>query len=191
MKVAPVLVIVNVAIAALCPAQSLPETALPPKVQVRLSLAKPTYKVGEAVEDTALIQNVGTEPFYVWQGIGFAYYGEGILTPHLTNSVGKDVPEESKVGGHHGVGKSDFAEYVEKQWLYLAPGQFYGITEGRFSNLLQPGRYSLMVEYSSSAFPWVLAGETMRDVQESAKKLKYAAVLGKFLSNEVTFSIVK
>jgi hypothetical protein len=191
MKSAPVLVILYVALATLCPAQSLPETASPPRVQVRLSLPKPTYKVGEPLEVTALIQNVGTEPFYVWQGIGFAYYGEGILTPHLTDSMGKDVPEVFKVGGHRGEGKSHFAEYVEQQWLCLAPGQFYGIAEDRFSNLLQPGRYSLVVEYSSSAFPWMLAGETINDVQESARKLKHAAVLGNFLSNEVTFAVVK
>jgi hypothetical protein len=67
----------------------------------------------------------------------------------------------------------------------------YNSGSRRFSDVLQPGRYSLVVEYSSSAFPWVLAGETMNEVQESAKKLKYAAVLGKFLSNEVTFTVAK
>jgi hypothetical protein len=87
--------------------------------------------------------------------------------------------------------KSDFAEYVEKHWLSLAPGQFYGITENRFSNLPQPGKYSLVVEYSSSAYRWLAAGQTLNDVRESANKLKYAAVLGKFLSNEVTFTVVK
>jgi hypothetical protein len=44
-------------------------------------------------------------------------------------------------------------------------------------NLLRPGRYSLVVEYSSSAFPWLAAGQTLNDVRESANKLKYAAFI--------------
>src|SRR5580704_15977764 len=96
-----------VTLATSCLAQSLPETASPPKVQVRISVSKATYKTGEPVEITALIENVGTEPFYVWQGIGFAYYGEGIFTPNLTDSAGKDVAELFKAGGHQGVGKTD------------------------------------------------------------------------------------
>jgi len=191
MKPAPVLSTLFVAFAALCPAQSLPETAPQPGVQVRLSISKAAYKPGEPVEITALIQNVGTEPFYVWEGIGFAHYGEGIFTPHLTDSGGKDVPELFRAGGHRGVGRTDFAQYVETHWLYLAPRQFYGVTESRFASLLRPGEYSLVVEYSSSVFPWSLAGETFNEVQESAKKLKYAALLGKFRSNEVTFIVTR
>lgn len=56
-------------------------------------------------------------------------------------------------------GKGDFADYVEKEWLLLVPGQFYGVTtENWFSAGLPAGRYSLVVEYSSSAFPWLFAG---------------------------------
>jgi len=192
MKTAPVITILCLSFATSCLAQSLPETVPAPRVEVRLSLPKLTYKVGEPLEVTALVKNVGTEPFYVWKNITFAYHGEGILKLYLTDSAGNDVPEQFKVGGHvYQAGKSDFADYVEKQWLYLAPGQFYGITENRFKNPLQPGRYSLVVEYSSSAFPWLFAGQAMNDVRESAKKLKYAAVLGGFLSNEVSFTVMK
>ena len=48
-----------------------------------------------------------------------------------------------------------------------------------------------MVEYSNSTFPWLLAVQTMNDAGKSAKKLKYAAVLGNFLNKEGTFTVVK
>lgn len=99
------------------------------------------------------------------------------------------MPEASKVGGHQRVGKTDFADYVKMSWLRLAPGQFYGLVDSRFANLLKPGQYSLVVEYYSSAFPWVLAGETLKDVQKSAKKLQSVALLGRFRSNEVRFTV--
>ena len=58
-------------------------------------------------------------------------------------------------------------------------------SENRFSNLLQPGRYSLVVEYSSSAFPWLFAGQTMNDERESAKKLQVLEQRGDVHGGEV------
>src|SRR5579864_3882531 len=83
-----------------CAAQSLPETAAMPKLDVLLSVSQSTYKTGEPIEVTAFIRNVGGEPFYVWRGIGFGYYGEGIFVPHLVDSAGRDVLEKYRVGGH-------------------------------------------------------------------------------------------
>jgi hypothetical protein len=192
MKTATAFAILCLVFAASCAAQSLPEAAMPPIVQVRLSLLKSTFKVGEPLEMTAIVKNEGSEPFYIWNHLFSGYYGEGILVPHLTDSAGKDVPEKFRLGSHtYQAGLMDFAEYVENRWLWLAPGQFYGVTENRFKERLEPGTYSLSVEYSSSVFPWLYAGKKMADVQESAKKLKHAALIGKFMSNEVTFTVVK
>jgi hypothetical protein len=177
----------------LCFAQSLPDKGSPPKVEVHLSIPKRTYKLGEAVELTAFVKNIGSEPFYVWKGISFAYYGEGLLATHLTDSTGQEVPPKVAFGSHaYFAGKSDFADYVEKEWLLLVPGQFYGVTtQNWFSAGLPAGRYSLVVEYSSSAFPWVFAGRSTDDLWKSAARLKYPALLGEFNSNEVTFEVAK
>ena len=193
MKSAAFFTLLCVPYAMLCAAQSLPDTARPPKIEVHLSIPKRTYKVGEPLELTAAIKNVGSEPFYVWNGVSFLYYGEGIFTPHLIDSTGKDVPARTQFGAHRYVAdQSDFAECVEKEWLVLAPGQFYGMTAANwFSGGLKAGRYSLLIEYSSTAFPWLFAGQTMDDLRKSATRLKYPAVLGQFASNKVSFEVVK
>jgi hypothetical protein len=189
----PTLTVFCAVIVSACSAQSLPETAPSPKVDVRLSVSKSTYKTGEPIEVTALVKNVGAEPFYVWKGIVFGYYGEGIFVPRLTDSSGRDVKETFRVGGHrYECAKNDFGECVAKEWLLLAPGQFYGTTDHRFTEGLKPGTYSLTVKYQSSVFPWLVAGQkTIKELEESSRKLKYAAILGTFQSTPVSFTVVE
>jgi hypothetical protein len=176
-----------------CAAQSLPETAPIPKLDVRLTVTHSTYKTGEPIEVTAFIRNGGEEPFYVWKGIGFGYYGEGIFVLHLVDSAGHDVPEKYRAGGHrYQCGTTDFAECVAKDWLLLAPGEIYGVTQMQFTDGLQPGTYSLSVKYQSSAFPFLTAGQkTMKEMEESSRKLKYAVILGTFQSTPVSFQVLK
>jgi hypothetical protein len=176
-----------------CTAQSLPETAAIPKVDVRLGVSQSTYKMGEPIQVTAFVRNAGAEPFYVWKGMAFGFHGEGIVVLRLVDSAGRDVLEKYRVGGHrYECAQSDFGECVAKEWLLLASGEFYGITENRFSDSLQPGTYSLTVEYRSSAFPWLFNGKTtMEELEKSSRKLKYPAVLGTFHSNAVSFTVVR
>jgi hypothetical protein len=187
------LAVFGAVIVSACTAQSVPETAPIPKLDVRLSVSQSTYKTGEPIQVTAFVRNAGAEPFYVWRGIAFGYYGEGIFALHLVDSAGRDVLEKYRVGGHrYECAQSDFGECVAKEWLLLAPGQFYGITNNRFGDGLQPGTYSLTVEYQSSAFPWLTNGKTtMEELEKSSRKLKYAAVLGTFQSNSVSFTVVR
>jgi len=189
----PTLAVFCAVIVSACPAQSLPETAPIPKLDVRLRVSQSTYKTGEPIEVAAFIRNAGTAPFYVWKGFGFGYYGEGIFVLHLVDSAGRDVLEKYRAGGHrYECATSDFAECVAKDWLLLAPGQFYGVTQNRFTDGLQPGTYSLTVQYQSSAFPWLTAGhKTMKELEESSRKLKHAAMLGTFQSTPVSFQVVK
>ncbi len=172
--------------------QEASEPAAQPKVDVQVSVDKQAYKTGEPIEVTALIKNIDNRGFYVKPGIVFASYGEGIFLLHVTDAAGKDVPETYAVGGHSYVEPgTDFAQYVEKNWLFLAPDQFYGISHHFVSPELRPGRYTVTVEYSSPLYPWIVAGQDADKIRESAKKLKFPALLGRFRSNSIAISVMK
>ncbi len=172
--------------------QEASEPAAQPKVDVQVSVDKHAYKAGEPIEVTALIKNIGEAGFYVKPGIVFASHGEGIFLLHVTDAAGKDVRETYAVGGHSYVEPStEFVRYVEKNWLYLGPDQFYGISHRFVSPELRPGRYTVTVEYSSPLYPWIVAGQSADKIRDSAKKMKCPALLGRFRSNSVAISVVK
>lgn len=151
------------------------------------------YKPNEPIEVRAAIFNAGSKPFYVIPNARFGYYGEGVFWPQLKDKNGKEISEGFRVGGH-GIApeNADFAESVEQHWILLWPGQFYGVAEKRFWGAkLPPGTYTLRVKYTNSLMPWILRGWDTDRLDASAKKLKYPAITGNFISQAATFRVVR
>jgi hypothetical protein len=162
-------------------------------VTITLATDKGVYKPNEPIEVRAAILNGGSQPFYVFPTAMFASHGEGAFWPQLRDKNGKEISEGYRVGGHSIAPEgADFAEYVQQHWVLLRPGQFYGVAEKRFFGVkLHPGTYTLSVTYSNSLMPWVFRGWTAERLEASAKKLKYPAVVGSFVSQTVTFRVVQ
>jgi hypothetical protein len=162
-----------------------------PQAALRLSLSKLSYAVGEPLEVTAYIQNIGTSGIYVFPAAHFGSHGEGVFALELQDSEGKPVPDKYVVGAHfYGAGSTDFAEYVKDKWIWLAPGQLYGTTAKRFQYVsLRPGKYTLRAESTNPLFPWQFNGQTLEQLRESAKKLEYPPLMSSLQSNIVTFTV--
>ncbi len=134
--------------------QSSPQSSRPlPKIEVRLSLPKPSIVSGAPVLVQVELRNAGDEPIYVPNMIhlnswGFPAELEVRLWGPKSNWQGMAGGVDGFIPKHQ-----DFYTLIFKYWVVLAPGYSYGtivdLTDSAFRGILRPGHYRITAKYSA------------------------------------------
>ncbi len=169
--------------AVLSQAQSKPPETPTPKLVA--SLARSTYRVGEAVEVTASLENAGTQSFYIPKDfergdVGFDFYL--IRDGHPWCYVQAEV---TCVGTKRK--RQNTEELLNDHFLLLTRGAFIGLhgflrTACMPSQVLPPGNYEVNVGYSA------LPGCTP---DMSGRPTKFPVFNSKITAPRMQFEIVK
>ena len=130
-----------------------PQTVAPrlPEVKITISAEKATYSVGEPIRVRYQVENVGTEPFYIPQGIDSIGNATGcvILEVHAEGK-GAGVLEKSTLDHNSEYWENrDIRAEIRTKWLLLAPGHFYGTSAEAPFTTSQPGTYVITAEHLS------------------------------------------
>jgi hypothetical protein len=135
--------------------QSLPQSSRPaPKIEVRLSLPKPSIVSGAHVLVRVELRNVGAEPIFVPTKIPLNAWGDpGSLQVGLVDSNGHGLGGTEGGFDRFGPPKEDFYKLVFENWVVLFPAHFFGttvdITYAAFRGVLKPGHYRIIASYSA------------------------------------------
>jgi hypothetical protein len=135
--------------------QSLPQSSRPaPKIEVRLTLPKPSIASGAPVLVRVELRNVGSEPIFVPSKVPVNAGGDpGDLEVRLRDSNGHWLPGRTGAADRIGPPREDFYKLLFEYWVVLPPGYSYGttadLTYGPFIGTLKPGRYQITASYGA------------------------------------------
>lgn len=162
-------------------------------LKVNLSVPKAIYKVGETIPITYSIESVtrdSREWLYVdptildvesVAGFRIEIYDE---RGNLTRRIGL----EALFTGYDP--SLDIVAHVQKHWLLLWPGHFYGrrgeVSPDRYEALKKPGRYKIVATYYDTTLDW------LTDEQRKAlKRLDHPLWSGEVSSDPVWVEILE
>jgi hypothetical protein len=118
-------------------------------IRLRCNADKRIYRYGEAIEVTALLENVSDTPIYVGREIGdlFTTSTDHCLVLSAYASNGKEVwfPRMDAATGWPP--NATPSEMVQRSYLILYPRRLYGVRRA-LPVRLKPGRYRLVARYS-------------------------------------------
>ncbi|MFZ0884765.1 MAG: hypothetical protein WAN14_15305 [Candidatus Acidiferrales bacterium] len=171
------------------------------QIEVRLIPIKKSIKAGDVLKIRVEIQNVGSKPLFIENGI----YSP--CTPPSPLSLQLDLGPPMKPQKGPGFGcagdciysaKDSFASRLLYRWTVLPPGAFYGrvisVQPESFPQLSTPGRWRLSGTYKSignlsSSFCFDTA--PIPDNQEQINELPYEAWQGKVDTNSVWINVAR
>ena len=136
--------------------QSSPQPSRPrPKIEVRLSLPRPSIASGAPILVKVDLLNVGKGPIFVPTKVPTNSWGDpGNLQVGLFDANGHGYGGTEGGADRFGPPKEDFYKLIFDNWIVLFPGHTYGtvvdISYGAFRGIsLKPGRYRIVATYSA------------------------------------------
>jgi hypothetical protein len=171
------------------------------QIEVRLVPIKKSIKAGEVLEIRVEIQNVGSKPVFIENGI----YSPCAPPSPLSLRLDLGPPMKPQTGPGFGcagdciyTAKDSFASRLLYRWTVLPPGAFYGrvilVQPESFPQLSTPGRWRLSGTYKSignlsSSFCFDTA--PIPDNQEQINALAYEAWQGEVDTNAVWIEVLR
>jgi hypothetical protein len=131
-----------------------PPSMAKPKIEVRLSLPKPSIASGDPVLVRVELRNVGAESVFVPRKIPLNSSGDpGDLEVRIRNSNGKGLGGSMGAADRFRPPKEDFYKLIFEYWVVLPPGYSYGtivdLTGAAFRGTLKPGRYRIAATFGA------------------------------------------
>ena len=124
-------------------------SALSP-IRLILQTSKKRYRLSESIRITAFLENISDDKyFYVGRDISDLFGSNSLHYIGLSfkDAAGKEVP----IGRGAGDGVWEYGttirEKLERAYIQLNPGMFYGLKEEVELPFLKPGRYRLQATY--------------------------------------------
>lgn len=152
------------------------KAALNSVVQVILTSDKSVYQRGESITVRAELRNIGTQPFYIYPKVQFGLDGNGIFRVYL-----KPLQPCRRIVRGEFIDEAaappllEFADYIQKTWRLLRPGELISVTASGVVSAPCPGRYELGGEYFTKLQAW-----SGKRIAQSESKLQYPVAFGSF-----------
>lgn len=178
------------------------DTARKEALDVRISLARRAFHLGEPIQLRLEISNIGHEPLLVPNSVSLLGNSDAFLEIELRSQKGLVSP-------HMGMALDCFptpaknkrppSEIVLNSFLLLRPGTSYVQNIPLYEHLsaleyaIKPGSYTLRTYYASNGLFYPSMCGTLATqglTEEDVKSLPFQAWHGKVSSNETSFTIL-
>lgn len=147
---------------------------LPVAVEVGLVAVKDRYAVGEPIIVRYWIENKGNAPVYVSKSLDFVhpFWGGFAIEVEAPPGAGGLARRRSAHAGRDYLQTRDIKAEIEKNYVLLSPGHFYGKEAALALTTETPGVYVVTARYYA---PYILPRE-----EEAVGELQYAVIRGEY-----------
>jgi len=145
------------------------------KLAIRVSATKESVKSGEPLELEVELWNEGFEDVFVCKNFERLNFPLCSVSLYLESASGRFGPIQSGIAYDYAPSSSatKLSDAVERDWICLRPGHSYGakitLSPELYPQLLKPGAYKVLAEYSSAGLLAAYAGTVVADSDGPSK----------------------
>jgi hypothetical protein len=189
--------IIPVMLLTLSMSQIVASQSSPNYIAIRISIVKPTYEIGEAIQVEIQVKDDSDQPLIVPNSVSEAENSAGHVAFSLTDTAGHHQPSQMSLIG------DTFAPFPSEpnlqlllaQWLVLFPHHSVSsrmrLDAAKFPFLNNPGRYSLSAIYSSAGLSYPPNYRRLGLTDQDVASFQFREWSGKVRSNSVWLTVVR